>query len=151
MITVPFSSKAFVAGVLAYFPDLTLHRRDSSIRKDRGKHWWDKFRSFKGDTRSEEFYSLTFNLNNYFPSVWCSSATLCWMYLGLRMVSACHKIRNYLCVGFIHILYNVCTIVTHLLHSNALDALNRDLGQGKQSLHVKLHRSLFIKFVGEEV
>ncbi|KAL8154205.1 hypothetical protein V2J09_011965 [Rumex salicifolius] len=68
MINVPFSSKAFVAGIVAYFLDNTLHR-DSTVRKDRGRHWWDKFNSFKGDTRSEEFYSLPFNLNKYFPSV----------------------------------------------------------------------------------
>ncbi|XP_052183594.1 nucleobase-ascorbate transporter 6-like [Diospyros lotus] len=69
MINVPFSSEAFVAGLLAYFLDNTLHRRDLVVRKDRGKHWWDKFRSYKTDTRSEEFYSLPFNLNKYFPSV----------------------------------------------------------------------------------
>ncbi|KAK2663821.1 hypothetical protein Ddye_002395 [Dipteronia dyeriana] len=69
IVNVPFSSEPFVAGCVAFFLDNTLHRRDSSIRKDRGKHWWDKFRSYKGDTRSEEFYSLPFNLNKYFPSV----------------------------------------------------------------------------------
>ncbi|XP_057514340.1 nucleobase-ascorbate transporter 6-like [Actinidia eriantha] len=69
MINVPFSSEAFVAGLLAYFLDNTIHKKDGSIRKDRGKHWWDKFRSFKTDIRSEEFYSLPFNLNKYFPSV----------------------------------------------------------------------------------
>ncbi|XP_057473041.1 nucleobase-ascorbate transporter 6-like [Actinidia eriantha] len=69
MINVPFSSEAFVAGLLAYFLDNTIHKKDGSIRKDRGKHWWDKFRSFKTDMRSEEFYSLPFNLNKYFPSV----------------------------------------------------------------------------------
>ncbi|OMO78444.1 Xanthine/uracil/vitamin C permease [Corchorus olitorius] len=69
IVNVPLSSEAFVAGCVAYFLDNTLHRKDSSIRKDRGKHWWDKFRSFKGDSRSEEFYSLPFNLNKYFPSV----------------------------------------------------------------------------------
>ncbi|KDP31138.1 hypothetical protein JCGZ_11514 [Jatropha curcas] len=69
IVNVPFSSEAFVAGCVAYFLDNTLQRKDSSVRKDRGKHWWDKFRSFKGDTRSEEFYSLPFNLNKYFPSV----------------------------------------------------------------------------------
>jgi xanthine/uracil permease len=69
MVNVPFSSEPFVAGSVAFFLDNTLHKKDSSIRKDRGKHWWDKFRSFKGDTRSEEFYSLPFNLNKYFPSV----------------------------------------------------------------------------------
>ncbi|KAJ6672437.1 XANTHINE-URACIL / VITAMIN C PERMEASE FAMILY MEMBER [Salix viminalis] len=69
IINVPFASEAFVAGCVAYFLDNTLHKKDSSIRKDRGKHWWAKFKSFKGDTRSEEFYSLPFNLNKYFPSV----------------------------------------------------------------------------------
>ncbi|KAL8121192.1 nucleobase-ascorbate transporter 6-like [Apium graveolens] len=69
MINVPFSSKAFVAGVLAVFLDVTLHRKDNATRKDRGMQWWDKFRAFKTDSRSEEFYSLPFNLNNFFPSV----------------------------------------------------------------------------------
>ncbi|XP_030458126.1 nucleobase-ascorbate transporter 6 [Syzygium oleosum] len=69
IVNVPLSSEPFVAGCLAYFLDNTLHRKDGGVRKDRGKHWWDKFRSFKGDTRSEEFYSLPFNLNKYFPSV----------------------------------------------------------------------------------
>ncbi|KAG2399136.1 Nucleobase-ascorbate transporter [Vigna angularis] len=69
IINVPFQSKPFVAGVVAYFLDNTLFKREGSIRKDRGKHWWDKYKSFKGDTRSEEFYSLPFNLNKYFPSV----------------------------------------------------------------------------------
>lgn len=70
MINVPFSSNAFVAGLLAYFLDITLHRsKDSTARRDRGMHWWDRFRSFKTDTRSEEFYVLPFNLNKFFPSV----------------------------------------------------------------------------------
>ncbi|KAL8141972.1 hypothetical protein V2J09_015004 [Rumex salicifolius] len=63
MINVPFSSKAFVAGIVAYFLDNTLHKKEGSIRKDRGRHWWDKYRSYKGDARSEEFYSLPLNLN----------------------------------------------------------------------------------------
>ncbi|KAL0440861.1 UNVERIFIED_CONTAM: Nucleobase-ascorbate transporter 6 [Sesamum radiatum] len=69
IVNIPFSSEAFVAGILAFFFDNTLDKKDPQIRKDRGKHWWDKFRSFKTDTRSEEFYSLPFNLNKYFPSV----------------------------------------------------------------------------------
>ncbi|PHT32010.1 Nucleobase-ascorbate transporter 6 [Capsicum baccatum] len=69
MVNLPFSSEAFVAGILAYFLDNTMHKKDSAIKKDRGKPWWNKFRSFKSDTRSEEFYSLPFNLNKYFPSV----------------------------------------------------------------------------------
>ncbi|KAG7650040.1 Nucleobase-ascorbate transporter 7 [Arabidopsis thaliana] len=69
MINVPFSSKAFVAGILAFFLDVTVSSKDSATRKDRGMFWWDRFMSFKSDTRSEEFYSLPFNLNKYFPSV----------------------------------------------------------------------------------
>ncbi|XWS22555.1 hypothetical protein CRYUN_Cryun29cG0046500 [Craigia yunnanensis] len=69
MINVPFSSEAFVAGLLAMFLDVTLHRKDNTTRKDRGMHWWDRFRSYKTDARSEEFYSLPFNLNKFFPSV----------------------------------------------------------------------------------
>ncbi|XP_073003567.1 nucleobase-ascorbate transporter 6-like [Typha latifolia] len=69
IITVIFSSKAFVGGLVAYFLDNTLHRGDAAVRKERGYHFWDKFRSFKTDTRSEEFYSLPFNLNKFFPSV----------------------------------------------------------------------------------
>ncbi|XVE57092.1 hypothetical protein DITRI_Ditri04bG0064200 [Diplodiscus trichospermus] len=69
IVNVPFSSEAFVAGCVAYFLDNTLHRKDSAVKKDTGKQWWNKFRSFKGESRSEEFYSLPFNLNKYFPSV----------------------------------------------------------------------------------
>lgn len=69
MINVPFSSEPFVAGILAFFLDATLSKKDSATRKDRGMPWWDRFRSFKADTRSEEFYSLPFNLNKFFPSV----------------------------------------------------------------------------------
>ncbi|GAB2289528.1 Nucleobase-ascorbate transporter 6 [Dionaea muscipula] len=67
MINVPFSSPAFVAAIVAYFLDNTLERRGSSV--DRGEPWWGKFRSFNGDNRSQEFYSLPFKLNKYFPSV----------------------------------------------------------------------------------
>ncbi|XP_051192631.1 nucleobase-ascorbate transporter 6 [Lolium perenne] len=69
MVNVLFSSKAFVGGIVAYVLDNTLHRHEATVRKDRGYHWWDKFRSYRTDTRSEEFYSLPFNLNKFFPSV----------------------------------------------------------------------------------
>lgn len=69
MINVPFSSKPFVAVLVAFLLDNTIQVRDSGVRRDRGYHWWDKFRSFKTDSRSEEFYSLPFNLNKFFPSV----------------------------------------------------------------------------------
>lgn len=70
MVNVPFSSEPFVAGFLGLVLDITLRHKDSATRRDRGMHWWDRFRSFKTDTRSEEFYSLPFNLNKFFPSVW---------------------------------------------------------------------------------
>ncbi|KAL8224592.1 hypothetical protein R6Q57_020067 [Mikania cordata] len=69
MVNVPFSSEAFVGGLLAMFLDATLRQKDTATRKDRGMHWWDKYRSYKTDARSEEFYSLPFNLNKFFPSV----------------------------------------------------------------------------------
>ncbi|KAG6401686.1 hypothetical protein SASPL_138550 [Salvia splendens] len=69
IVNVPFASKAFVAGVLAFLFDNTLDKKDPQIKKDRGKHWWVKFKDFKTDNRSEEFYALPFNLNKYFPSV----------------------------------------------------------------------------------
>nr|XP_043630394.1 nucleobase-ascorbate transporter 6-like [Erigeron canadensis] len=69
MVNVPFSSEAFVGGLLAMFLDVTLRQKDTATRKDRGMHWWDKYRSYKTDSRSEEFYSLPFNLNKFFPSV----------------------------------------------------------------------------------
>ncbi|CAL5444690.1 unnamed protein product [Camellia sinensis] len=68
MINVPFSSEALVAGIVAYFLDITIHKKDSSIRKDRGRHWWDKFQSIDTDSRSQEFYKLPFKLHKYFPS-----------------------------------------------------------------------------------
>ncbi|KAD2803909.1 hypothetical protein E3N88_37286 [Mikania micrantha] len=69
MVNVPCSSEAFVGGLLALLLDATLRQKDPAARKDRGMHWWDKYRSFKTDSRSEEFYSLPFNLNKFFPSV----------------------------------------------------------------------------------
>lgn len=66
IVNVIFSSKPFVAGLVAYGLDNTIQRHDA--RKDRGYHFWERFRSFKSDTRSEEFYSLPFNMDKYFPS-----------------------------------------------------------------------------------
>ncbi|CAD6343251.1 unnamed protein product [Miscanthus lutarioriparius] len=57
MIEAVFSSEAFVGGVVAYFLDNTLNRNDRTIRKDRGQHFWDRFKSYKTDPRSEEFYT----------------------------------------------------------------------------------------------
>ncbi|KAF3792171.1 Nucleobase-ascorbate transporter 7 [Nymphaea thermarum] len=69
MVNVIFSSPATVAAIVAYLLDMTVQRKHSHTRRDRGWHWWGKFRSFKDDPRSEEFYSLPYNLNKYFPPV----------------------------------------------------------------------------------
>ncbi|WVZ60156.1 hypothetical protein U9M48_010212, partial [Paspalum notatum var. saurae] len=36
---------------------------EAQVRKDRGWHWWEKFKSNKNDTRSEEFYALPYGLS----------------------------------------------------------------------------------------
>ncbi|KAH9620836.1 hypothetical protein KSS87_004700 [Heliosperma pusillum] len=69
MVQVIFASAATVGGILALFLDLTLHRSHTATRRDSGRHWWKKFRTFEGDTRSHEFYSLPWGLNRYFPSL----------------------------------------------------------------------------------
>ncbi|KAJ6843471.1 nucleobase-ascorbate transporter 6-like [Iris pallida] len=69
IVNVIFSSPATVAAFVAYFLDLTLQCGDSAVRRDRGWHWWEKFRSYKTDTRSEEFYALPYNLSKFFPSL----------------------------------------------------------------------------------
>ncbi|KAL9238537.1 hypothetical protein vseg_012942 [Gypsophila vaccaria] len=69
LVQVIFTSAATVGGVTAFFLDLTLHRRDTSTRKDSGRHFWTKFKVYETDSRSEEFYSLPWGLNKYFPSV----------------------------------------------------------------------------------
>ncbi|CAN6450142.1 unnamed protein product [Victoria cruziana] len=69
IVNVIFSSPATVGVIVAYFLDNTVQRKHSHTRRDRGWHWWGKFRSFKDDPRSEEFYSLPYNLNKYFPPV----------------------------------------------------------------------------------
>ncbi|KAK1316898.1 Nucleobase-ascorbate transporter 7 [Acorus calamus] len=68
IVSVIFSSPVVVAAMVAYFLDCTLHHGDSEVRKDSGRHWWEKFRSYRTDPRSQEFYSLPYNLNKYFPS-----------------------------------------------------------------------------------
>lgn len=65
ILDVLFSSPATVALIVAVFLDSTYHVKASKI--ERGMPWWAKFRSFKGDNRNEEFYSLPFNLHKFFP------------------------------------------------------------------------------------
>ena len=60
-----FFSPPTVALIVAVFLDNTLDYKDSA--RDRGMPWWVKFRTFKGDGRNEEFYTLPFNLNQFFP------------------------------------------------------------------------------------
>ncbi|XP_077233466.1 nucleobase-ascorbate transporter 7-like isoform X2 [Tasmannia lanceolata] len=69
MLNVIFSSPATVAAIVAFFLDCTIRHRDGESDRDRGWHWWAKFRSFKTDPRSAEFYSLPFTLSKYFPSI----------------------------------------------------------------------------------
>ncbi|KAG2687893.1 hypothetical protein I3760_09G070400 [Carya illinoinensis] len=60
-----FFSSPTVAMIVAIFLDNTLDYKNSA--RDRGMPWWVKFRTFKGDSRNEEFYTLPFNLNRFFP------------------------------------------------------------------------------------
>ncbi|KAJ0493729.1 putative xanthine/uracil/vitamin C permease [Helianthus annuus] len=60
-----FASPPMVGLIVAVFLDNTIDVVDS--KKDRGMPWWVKFRTFKGDNRNEEFYTLPFNLNRFFP------------------------------------------------------------------------------------
>ena len=68
IVNVIFSSPATVAAFVACFLDCTLLRGDSAVPRDRGYHWWEKFRSYETDSRSEEFYALPYNFNKFFPS-----------------------------------------------------------------------------------
>ncbi|XP_065876576.1 nucleobase-ascorbate transporter 1 [Euphorbia lathyris] len=65
MLNTIFSSPATVGLIVAVFLDNTLEVEKS--KKDRGMPWWVKFRTFRGDNRNEEFYTLPFNLNRFFP------------------------------------------------------------------------------------
>ncbi|KAL1562367.1 N-terminal acetyltransferase [Salvia divinorum] len=60
-----FMSPPTVALIIAVFLDNTIEVEKS--KKDRGMPWWAKFRTFRGDSRNEEFYTLPFNLNRFFP------------------------------------------------------------------------------------
>ncbi|RRT72573.1 hypothetical protein B296_00029683 [Ensete ventricosum] len=60
-----FSSPPTVALIVAVFLDNTLDFKDTG--KDRGMPWWARFRTFNGDSRNEEFYTLPFNLDRFFP------------------------------------------------------------------------------------
>ncbi|KAI5401059.1 N alpha-acetyl-transferase, variant 2 [Lathyrus oleraceus] len=68
IVQVIFSSPATVAILVAYLLDSTMSRAHASTRRDSGRHWWEKFRNFNQDIRSEEFYALPFKLSSFFPS-----------------------------------------------------------------------------------
>ncbi|KAL3538790.1 hypothetical protein ACH5RR_002156 [Cinchona calisaya] len=68
LMLVIFTSPATVAGIVALFLDLTLARNHTLTRKDSGRHWWAKSRTFENDPRTGEFYELPFGLTKYFPS-----------------------------------------------------------------------------------
>ncbi|KAE8663759.1 Nucleobase-ascorbate transporter 4 [Hibiscus syriacus] len=63
VMQVIFSSPATVGIMVAFFLDCTHSYGHSSVRIESGRHWWEKFRTFSTDTRTEEFYSLPANLN----------------------------------------------------------------------------------------
>ncbi|KAD3068787.1 hypothetical protein E3N88_36667 [Mikania micrantha] len=60
-----FFSSPMVTLMVVVFLDNTLELKDNA--KDRGMPWWAKFRTFKGDSQNEEFYTLPFNLDRFFP------------------------------------------------------------------------------------
>ncbi|KAL8192158.1 hypothetical protein R6Q57_028020 [Mikania cordata] len=60
-----FFTSPMVTLMVVVFLDNTLELKDDA--KDRGMPWWAKFRTFKGDSQNEEFYTLPFNLDRFFP------------------------------------------------------------------------------------
>ncbi|KAK4777570.1 hypothetical protein SAY87_017757 [Trapa incisa] len=68
IVQVIFTSAATVALLVGFLLDRTHSVGHEHVRKDSGRHWWSKFRTFDGDSRSQEFYSLPYNLNRFFPS-----------------------------------------------------------------------------------
>ncbi|CAF2216469.1 unnamed protein product [Brassica rapa subsp. trilocularis] len=68
IMQVIFSSAATVGIMAAFLLDCTHSYGHASVRRDSGRHWWEKFRVYYTDTRTEEFYALPYNLNRFFPS-----------------------------------------------------------------------------------
>ncbi|KAJ3683412.1 hypothetical protein LUZ60_013639 [Juncus effusus] len=64
-INTTFTSPPTVALIVAVALDNSLDFRGAG--RDRGMPWWSRFRTFRGDSRNEEFYSLPFNLSRFFP------------------------------------------------------------------------------------
>ncbi|GMJ12864.1 hypothetical protein like AT1G49960 [Hibiscus trionum] len=68
VMQVMFSSPATVSVIVAFFLDCTLSYWDTPVGRDSGSQWWEKFRNFNTDTRTENFYALPANLSRFFPS-----------------------------------------------------------------------------------
>ncbi|KAH0894945.1 hypothetical protein HID58_057374 [Brassica napus] len=68
IMQVIFSSAATVGIMAAFLLDCTHSYGHPSVRRDSGRHWWEKFRVYYTDTRTGEFYALPYNLNRFFPS-----------------------------------------------------------------------------------
>ncbi|ESQ30485.1 hypothetical protein EUTSA_v10011388mg [Eutrema salsugineum] len=68
IMQVIFSSAATVGIMAAFLLDCTHSYGHDSVRRDSGRHWWEKFRVYHTDTRTDEFYALPYNLNRFFPS-----------------------------------------------------------------------------------
>jgi nucleobase transporter 1/2 len=64
-----FSSPATVAAILAYLLDCTHLYWEPHVRNDSGYLWLEKFKSYRHDVRSEEFYALPYGMSRYFPSL----------------------------------------------------------------------------------
>ncbi|KAI4998544.1 hypothetical protein ZWY2020_053886 [Hordeum vulgare] len=69
IVNVIFSSPATVAAILAYLLDCTHLYWEPHVRRDRGWLWLEKFKSYRHDGRSEEFYALPYGMSKYFPSL----------------------------------------------------------------------------------
>ncbi|VAI01262.1 unnamed protein product [Triticum turgidum subsp. durum] len=69
IVNVIFSSPATVAAILAYLLDCTHLYWEPHVRRDRGWLWLEKFKSYRHDGRSEEFYALPYGMSRYFPSL----------------------------------------------------------------------------------
>ena len=57
------TSGATVALIVALGLDLSVPGKDSE--KHGGRGFWKKFRTWEGDTRNKEFYSLPFRMNEF--------------------------------------------------------------------------------------
>ncbi|KAE8731343.1 Nucleobase-ascorbate transporter 4 [Hibiscus syriacus] len=68
VMQVMFSSSATLAIVVAFFLDCTLGCGDTSVERDNGSQWCEKFRNFNADSRTECFYALPGKLSRIFPS-----------------------------------------------------------------------------------